>query len=155
MNVDSSKKQVMTMSLDMMKAAGGMMGAMGKDMKTDVKKTGNSKTVNGFKCDEYVLTMTGPISMTSTECITQDVDDKEFEPMKDYFMEFAKMMNMDPKTLPKGIPVQTEVKMNMMGQNVAGSSEVQSISHDALADSLFTIPSDYSVQEMKMPPMPK
>jgi hypothetical protein len=155
MNVDPAKKQVMTMDIDMMKKMSGpMMGMMGKDMKGSVKKTGNSNTINGFKCDEYVITMTGSISMTNTECVTTAEDASEFEPMRTYFQEFAKMMNMDASQLPPGIPVHSNMKMSMFGQNITGRSEVQSISHDPVADSMFAIPPDYKVEEMKMPQMP-
>src|SRR5262249_7658602 len=122
--LDSAKKQGYSMSMDMMKSAGGMMGMMGKDMKTSVQKTGVSKTVNGFKCDEYIVTISGGISMTQKECMSQDVNTKEFEPMKNLFEEWAKMLNVDPSTLPHGLPVESEMKMNMMGQEMTGTTEV-------------------------------
>jgi len=46
----------------------------------------------------------------------------------------------------KGLPIRSETKMNMMGQNIDSKVEVVRISRDAVADSLFTVPAGYKVQ---------
>jgi len=146
-NVNPAEKKTMSMSMDLMKHAGDMMGKMG-EMKTDVKKTGASSEVNGFKCDEYVVTITGPISGSTTECVTQDVDTSEFDKFRDFAMNFAHMMGSDKMPQIKGLPVRTASKISLMGQSMESKSEVQSISTKSIEDSIFTVPPGYAVQEM-------
>ncbi len=146
-NVNPAEKKVMIMSMDLMKHAGDMMGKMG-EMKTDVKKTGAFSEVNGFKCEEYVVTISGPISGTTSECVTQDVDTSEFDKYRDFAMNFAKMMGSNKMPDIKGLPVRTASKMSIMGQNIESKSEVQSISTKPIADSIFVVPSDYTVQDI-------
>ena len=146
-NVNPAEKKVMIMSMDLMKHAGDMMGQMG-EMKADMKKTGATSEVNGFKCEEYVVTISGPISGVTTECVTQDVDTSEFDKYRDFAMNFAKMMGSNKMPEIKGLPVRTISKMSIMGQNMESKTEVQSISTKAIADSMFVVPSDYTVQDV-------
>lgn len=148
-NVTPAEKKVMIMPMDLMTHAGDMFGKMG-DMKTDVRKTGATAEVNGFKCEEYVVTISGPINGTTTECVTHDVDTSEFDKYRDFAMSFAKMMGGKMPEI-KGLPVRTASKMSIMGQNMDSKSEVLSISTKAIADSMFVVPSDYAVQDLAGP----
>ena len=48
-----------------------MQAMMGGMMAVNVEKTGNKRTVAGYKCDEYTITI-GQFSKT-TECVTNDL----------------------------------------------------------------------------------
>jgi len=149
-NVNPAEKKVVIMSMDLMKHAGDAMGKMG-EMKTDVKKTGATAQVNGFKCEEYVVTITGPINGTTTECVTNDVDTTEFDRYRDFAMNFAKMMGSAKAPEIKGLPVRTASKITIMGANMETKSEVQSVSTKQIEDSKFVVPSDYTVQDLAAP----
>jgi hypothetical protein len=144
--VDSSKKQVMVMPREMLNktAEMGMMMMGGGNF--SVNKTGKSDTVNGFKCDEYVITGK---TLNITSCATTDVDMKELEPFK------AFGQNIVGKALSEvpGLSVRSDFKMNIMGQEIAGNSEVISVSKDPIPDSMFVIPADYQQKEMNLPAM--
>ena len=146
--LDHSKKQVMVMTTDMMRQTGEMFSKMGggQSMNMNFQKTNKTQTINGYKCDEYTMTTSGPMSMTATYWITNDIDDKEFKPFKEFGESFMKMMGAT--NAPEGMPIRSETKMTMMGKNITSSAEVQKISHDALSDTLFDLPKDYSVSEM-------
>lgn len=153
--IESSKKEVMVMSLDMAAQASNMLGQMTQNQKSTLEKGAASKEINGYKCDEYHISTTGGmINLDATYWVTKDVDSSEYAPFREYSMGVMKMMNMEDLAKLDGIPIRSQTKMNMMGQNIDVTNEVQSISKDPIADSIFAIPADYKVQEMKMPQMP-
>ena len=153
--VDSEKKQVMVMGLDMMNAAGAMLKQMNQNAQLNVQNTGNTRTVNGFKCTDYVVSMSGGMSLNSKQCVTTDVDYSDFEAFRPYAEGLMKMFVGDEGTtkLPPGISVVTETDMSMMGQNVTSRTELQSIKKEDIPASAFEIPAGYEVKQM--PGMPK
>lgn len=154
--VETAKKEAMSMSLDMATKAGDMFSQMSKDAKTTLTKGTGSQVINGFKCDEYHMSTTGGmINMEATYWVANDVDAKEYAPFRKYSEGVLKMMKMEELSKLEGMPIKTVTTMNMMGQKIDATSEVQSIKHDPIPDSIFTIPADYKIQEMKMPEMPK
>lgn len=97
------------------KMMGGRMGS--KDARIDVEKTGESKTISGYKCTKFVLKK-GDEEM-ATVWATRDVPD--FAVMKKDMEEFGKRMAaMMPKGMEgavekslstlEGFPIQTERK---------------------------------------------
>jgi hypothetical protein len=153
-NVDSEKKQAMVMSLDMVNAAGTMFKQMNKDAKLSVQNTGNTRTVNGFKCTDYIVSLTGGMGMTSKQCITKDIDSTDFEAFRPYAEGIVKMLVGDNTAkLPQGMAVVTETQMTMMGQKIDSKTELQSVKKEEIAPSVFEIPAGYEVKEV--PGMPK
>jgi len=144
--IDPAKKQANVLSSDVVHKAGQMAGEMMKNAKSSAQKTGKSETINGYKCEEYLVTVSGPMSITSHQWVTQDVELTEFEAFEEYTQSFSKILG---GSLPdiKGLPIRSETKMNMMGQNIDAKVEVVRISKDAVADSLFVVPAGYKVQE--------
>jgi hypothetical protein len=148
--VETDKKQVLVMPADMMQDAGKMMGA---GAKSTVEKTGKTKTINGYKCEEYMVKTTSPMmSVTGDMWVTQDIDTSEFEKFKDFAgQDMTRMFGGEELAKIKGFAIQTNSKITMMGQNTEGSTEVVSISHDPVPASLFELPKDYEVKEMPHP----
>lgn len=154
--VQPPKKEVMSMSLDMASKAGDMFSQMGQNAKSTLTKGTETKVINGYKCDQYHLTTTGGmLNLDATYWISNDVDSKEYTPFRKYSESVLKMLKMDDLTKLQGMPIRSETTMNMMGQKIEVTSEIQSISHDAVPDSAFVIPADYKIEEFKMPEMPK
>jgi Domain of unknown function (DUF4412) len=148
--VNPDKKEAMVMGLDMMNAAGNMFKQMNKDAQLNVQNTGNTRTVNGFKCTDYVISTTGAMAMTSKQCVTKDIDYKDFEAFRPYAEGFVKMILGDTgKTkLPEGIAVTTETTINMMGQKIDSKTELQSVKKEAIPASDFEVPAGYAKKEM-------
>ena len=81
--------------------------------------------------------------------MTTDVDAKEFNHLLPYTQEMTKMFGMDKVQMEsKGMPIRTESKINLMGQVMDSTTEVQSISRESIPDTLFVVPSDYKMTEM-------
>jgi hypothetical protein len=154
--VDPDKKQVMVMTTAMLKQTMSMMGQItGQKTKPEVKKTGATHTYNGYKCEDVVVTMTGLMAFTSTSCVSSSIDISEFEAFKEFGQDFSRAFGVDATGGIPGFPVHSETKINMMGQNIDSTTDLVSITHDSLSDSLFAIPPDYKQQEMKMPAAPE
>jgi hypothetical protein len=154
--VQPAKKEVMSMSLDMASKAGDMFGQMSQNAKSSLTKGTETTVINGYKCEQYHLTTTGGmLNLEATYWVTSDVDSKEYAPFRKYSESVLKMLKMDDLSKLQGMPIRSETTMDMMGQKIDVTSEIQSITHDAIPDSSFVIPPDYKIQEMKMPEMPK
>lgn len=152
--VDDSRKEIMMMTKDQLNQMGGMMKQMGAmKMQADIKKLDSSHTVNGFKCDDYQVNMTGMFGLKSVQCLSTDVDTKEFEPFKPFTDQWGKMFEgFDPSKLP-GIPIRSQGKIIVMGQEAINNSEIVSISRDSVPESVFSVPSGY--RSVEMPSMPQ
>jgi Domain of unknown function (DUF4412) len=145
--VDKSKKQVTVMTREMLNKTVQMGMAMMGGTDFSVNKTGKTETVNGFKCEEYTVTSK---ALNMTSCVTQDIDAKELDAFRAFSQDIiGKAMSNLP-----GVPVKSQSKISLMGQEISGSSEVESISKDSVPDSMFVIPADYKMNEMSVPQMP-
>jgi len=143
--INSSQKTVMVMTSDEMKKFAGMMGNGG--MTPTAQKLGTAKTVNGYSCEEYKLTISGMISSETIACVSGDVDTSDMEKFRAFSEELAKNFGGLPADV-KGFPVISNTKMRVMGKEMTSSTELISISKDSISDDIFVIPSDYRVQEM-------
>ena len=154
--IDPEKKEAMVMSTDMLNAAGAMFKGANPNAEVNIQNTGNARTVNGYKCTDYVISVTGPMGLTSKQCVTQDVDYKDFEAFRPYAEGMIKAFMGDKgmDKLPKGMAVATETTVSIMGQKHTSRTELQSITKDKIPVSVFEIPADYKVKEMPMG-MPK
>lgn len=148
--VNTEKKEVAEGPSDFIRNSGAMMNQMGK---TDTKLTeGTTKVIAGYKCKEFHLTSNSQMmNLDSTIWMTQDVDTKELDPYKEVMQEsFKSILGADLAKL-QGLTVASQSKMTMMGKTVNTSTELQSLSRKTIPDSVFAIPADYKVNEMKMP----
>ena len=150
--IDAANKHIMVMSTDLSKETADMISKVGADTKIDVRNTGKTETIDGYKCKEYVMTMSGPMSMVTTFWMTQDIDAKEFERFKTFGMQMPKMRGSESMADMKGIPIKSTSKTTLMGKVIDSSTEMQSVSSDSVSASLFDLPKDYKV--IDIPTMP-
>jgi len=150
--IDAAKKNIMVMSTDLSKETADMISRIGEDTKIDVRNTGKTETIDGYKCMEYVMTMSGPMSMVTTFWMTQDINAKEFERFKTFGMQIPKMKGSESMADMKGIAIKSTSKTTLMGHVIDSSTEIQSVSNDTVSASLFDLPKDYKVIEI--PTMP-
>jgi hypothetical protein len=148
--INPAQKTVMTATVDQMKQYAGMLGQAGQGG-ASAQKTGNSKEVNGYPCEEYKITTSGMVSSETIACVSDKIESAEFEKFRKFSEDLTKFGAL-PADI-KGYPVVSDTKMSIMGQNVTSHSEIVSVSYDAVPDSVFAIPSDYKTTEM--PQMPK
>lgn len=153
--VDVASKQVMVKSTELPKETTDAVSAMAADMKFDLHKTGKTDTIQGYKCEEYLMTMSGPMEMTSSMWVTEGIDSKEFDRFKSFGMQMPKVKGSESIAAMKGIPVRSTSKTTVMGNVIESSTEMQSISHEAVSASLFELPKDYKVMDMPVVHAPK
>jgi len=153
--IDAARKQVLVMSTDLSKQTADMISKIGEDTKIDVRATGKMERINGYKCKEYVMTMSGPMSMVTTFWLTQDIDATEFERFQTFGMQMPKMKGSESMAEMKGIPIKSISKTTLMGHVIDGSTEMQSLSHDTVSASLFEVPKDYKLMQMPNIPIGK
>jgi hypothetical protein len=155
--VDSSKKEVMVISAEQMKQASNMISQLmgGKNAPAPtVQKLGTSKTYNGMNCDEYKISISGPMQTNGTYCVSPDINfDQEFAPLTSFSRELAQMFGGDAMKKLPGFPVHTDSTISMMGQNMKSTTELVSYSRDTVPETLFIVPSDYKVKQA--PSMPQ
>jgi hypothetical protein len=111
--INSSQKTVMVMTSDEMKKFAGMMGS--NAMTPTAKKLGTTKTVNGYSCEEYELTMSGMISSETIACVSPDIDTSDMDKFRGFSEELAKSFGGLPADV-KGFPVISDTKMKLMGK---------------------------------------
>jgi Domain of unknown function (DUF4412) len=141
-----------------------MMGKMSEGMagSIDVKKTGETRTVAGFRCDEWVITMN--TFTTMKECVTSDLQypARAFEAYKDYSESMKRMMSgfgavaksgaelAEKMKAMKGYPVATSMKMDVMGQKTSSETEVTEVRKGSIPASAWEIPAGYTKIENPM-----
>ena len=150
--VDPDKNQATSMSLDMLGAAGAMFKNANKGAEVKVQNLGTTHTINGFKCSDYQIAISGAMAMNSKQCVTTDVDYKDFEAFRPYAEGMLKSLMGDEAMakLPKGIAASSETTISMMGQNHTAKTELQKITKEELPASLFEIPADFKTVEAPM-----
>jgi len=147
--VDPDKKEAMSMSVDMLSAAGAMFKSANQGAEVNVQNTGNTRTVNGFKCTDYLITIKGAMGMTSKQCVTKDIDYKDFEAFRPYAEGMIRTFIGDKgvEKLPQGMAAAAETTISLMGQNHTSKTELQSVKKEELPASLFEVPADFKVTE--------
>jgi uncharacterized protein DUF4412 len=150
--VDPDKKQAMVMSVDMLSTAGQMFKQANKGADIKVENLGTTQTINGFKCADYQISISGAMGMTSKQCVTTDVDYKDFEAFRPYAEGMLKSLMGDEamSKLPKGIAASSETTISMMGQNHTAKTELKKVTKEEIPASLFEIPADYKTMEAPM-----
>lgn len=130
----------------------GMAGEMAKSY--EVKKTGETRKVGAWTCEEWVITMGEMFTMK--ECVTSEV---KYNPRaSEAFRAFGERMRGSSPFAPvvkdgeslsdkmktiKGFPVATSTTTNVMGNKSTTESEVIEINHSAIPASTWEPPADY------------
>lgn len=141
-----------------------MMGKMSEGMagSIDVKKTGETRNVAGFRCDEWVITMN--TFTTIKECVTSELQysARAFDAYREYSESMKKMMSgfgamaksggelAEKMKAMKGYPVATSMKMDVMGQKTTSETEVIEVRKGSIPASAWEIPAGYTKIENPM-----
>jgi hypothetical protein len=141
-----------------------MMASMSAGMSTsfDVKKTGATRKIAGYGCEEWAITM-GTIS-TIKECVTSDLQYpvhawdvyKDFaESMKSVMSGFGPMAKSGAELAEKlkkmkGFPVATSTAIDVMGHKTTIESEVIEVRRGSIPASAWEIPAGYTKIENPM-----
>jgi Domain of unknown function (DUF4412) len=141
-----------------------MMASMSTGMATsfDVKKTGATRKIAGFRCEEWTITM-GTMS-TMRECVTTELQYpahafeayKEFsESMKNMTSAFGPMAKAGADLAEKlksmkGYPVATTAAIDIMGNKTTTESEVTEVRKGSIPAPAWEIPAGYTKVENPM-----
>jgi Domain of unknown function (DUF4412) len=145
-----------------MKKAMEMMGSMAGGMAMDVKKTGTTRKIAGYGCQEWAITM-GAMS-TIKECVSTELQYpahafdayKEFsEGMKNMMGAFGPMAKAGAEFAEKmknvkGFPVATSSVVDVMGNKTTIESEVIEVRKGSISASAWEIPAGYTKIENPM-----
>jgi Domain of unknown function (DUF4412) len=143
-----------------MEAMSSMSGSMATSF--DVKKTGASRKIAGFSCEEWTITM-GTLS-TIKECVTTELQYpahafdtyKELsEGMKNMMSAFGPMAKAGADLAEKlknmkGYPVDTVTAIDVMGNKTMIESEVIEVRRGSIPASAWEIPAGYTKIENPM-----
>lgn len=142
MLVDTKKNSVVALSPERKMFIDVPNRRKANESKTEVKATGNKKEINGFECEEWIVS-----SAEDGRKVSYWVANDDF----DFFIPMLKTLNRKDKMalyyleLPNaegGFPMAgTEVKSNGMELTTL---EVEEVKDSALAADMFSIPSDYT-----------
>jgi hypothetical protein len=143
-----------------MNAMSGMSDSMASSF--DVKRTGASRNVAGFHCEEWTVTM-GPMS-TLSECVTTDLQypAHAFEAYKEFSENMRSTMgSFGPSAkasgdlaqklkLMKGYPVASAMTIDIMGTKSKTEGEVVEIRRGSILPSVWEVPAGYTKIENPM-----
>jgi hypothetical protein len=144
--IQPAKKMVKVLGNDVSQAMNNMAMQLGQNV--SIQKTANTKMINGFKCQEFIFTMAGPLPMTGSIWASEDVNKESFGGHWNSVAQDALKKLGSNLSEIKGFPIRTEIKAEMNGTTFTTINEVQSITFDTLPSFLFIIPPDYQVDGM-------
>ena len=162
--MQQAQEQMKNLPPEMQKRMEAMMGGA---MKTEVVKTGKSRTIAGYRCDEYSVTM-GSMS-TSLQCLTTELKfpASSYDTFRSYtdslksmmaaFGPMAKgmgQMQQEMKKL-KGFALASTSTTTVMGRSSTSTSEVTSIKSGPIPASAWEIPAGYKQVDSPMKSMAK
>ena len=144
----------------MMAAMQGMSSSMAES--AEVKKTGVSRQVGKYSCEEWAITMGGMMSIT--ECVTNDFKfpAQSWAALADFNASMRKSMGgfgasaksgedlAEKMKSIKGFPVATKTTVDAGVMKTVISSEVTQVSHDSLPASTWEVPQGYKLVESPM-----
>ena len=152
--LDHKQKQAMVMPLELMQSMLGLSApgtAAGQD-KPAIQKTGKVQAINGYTCEEYAGSAGGG---TTIRCwIANAAQASEMEPFRVYAQEALKATSFGGLAAVQGLIVRSESTVLTNGKPVTSRTELQSLSQAPLADAVFSLPADYTVQGMPSLPAP-
>ena len=157
-------KMAERMSDPKMKQAMAMIQGLGSSMasSTEVKKTGVTRKVAGYSCEEWLISMGGMMSMT--ECVTNDLKYpvQSWAAMADFNESMRKMMSgfgpsakagadyAEKMKSIKGFPVATSSTVDAGVMKMTTSSEVSEVRHDAIPAATWQVPKGFTQVENPM-----
>lgn len=147
-----------------MKQAMAMMQGLGSSMasSTEVKKTGVSRKVAGYACEEWLISMGSMMSMT--ECVTNDLKYpvQSWAAMADFNESMRKTMSgfgpsaqagadyAEKMKSIKGFPVATSSTVNAGVMKMTIISEVTEVRLDPIPASTWQVPQGFTQVENPM-----
>jgi hypothetical protein len=142
-----------------MAAMQGMSSSMAAS--TEVKKTGVSRRVAGYACEEWLINMGG--MMTMTECVTSDFKYpvQTFTALADFNQSMRKSMSMPGNAKSgddfaekmksiKGFPVASSTTVDAGAMKTTTTSEVVSVSHASIPASTWEVSPGFTKVESPM-----
>ena len=147
-----------------MKQAMAMMQGLGSSVasSTEVKKTGVTRKVAGYACEEWLINMGG--MMTMTECVTNDLKypAQSWAAMADFNESMRKTMSgfgpsakagadyAEKMKSIKGFPVATSSTVDAGVMKMTTTSEVTDVRHDPIPASTWQVPAGFTQVENPM-----
>ena len=133
-----------------------MEGMMGSAMAFHVEKTGATRKIAGYNCQEWLITM-GQMTRTE-ECLTTEVQypAQAWEAYRDYAQKMQSAMSaMRPMAQGmsnaqeelkkmKGLPLAHKTTVDIMGRKSVTSSEVTEIKRGPIPATAWEIPAGYT-----------
>jgi hypothetical protein len=145
--LDPSTKTYIKINLAEMEKS---MGPMAKKMAEDAKVTATdeTKTIKGFKCKKYIMTVMG---VENVQWLSKDVTGyDEYEKISSKIMKDSpqfERMGLSGNLVGKGFPVKMET--GMMGMTT--TTTLQKIEKTNLSKYLFTVPEGYVQKPLNIP----
>jgi len=146
-----------------MKQAMAMMQGMSSSVasSTEVKKTGVTRKVAGYACEEWLITMGGMLSMT--ECVTNDFKYpvQSWAALADFQESMRKSMSFGPSAKSgadyaekmksiKGFPVASTTTVDAGVMKTTTATEVTDVSRTAIPASTWDVPAGFTKVENPM-----
>jgi len=143
-----------------MSAMQGMSSSMASS--TEVKKTGVTRRVAGYACEEWLISMGA--MMTMTECVTSDLKYpvQTWAALADFNQSMRKSMGgmagsaksgedfAEKMKSIKGFPVATSTTVDAGMMKTTTASEVASVSHASIPASTWDVPAGFTKVENPM-----
>lgn len=149
---DPKMKQAMAMMQ-------GMTSSMASD--TEVKKTGVTRKVAGYACEEWLINMGGMVSMT--ECVTNDLHYpvQSWAALADFQESMRKSMSFGPSAKAgadyaekmksiKGFPVASTSTVDAGITKITTATEVTDVSRTPIPASTWDVPTGFAKVENPM-----
>jgi Domain of unknown function (DUF4412) len=146
-----------------MKQAMAMMQSMSSSMAadTEVKKTGVTRKVAGYACEEWLISMGGMMNMT--ECVTSDLKYpvQSWAALADFQESMRKSMSFGPSAKAgadyaekmksiKGFPVASTSTVDAGITKITTATEVTDVSRTPIPDSTWDVPAGFTKVENPM-----
>ena len=142
-----------------------MQAMMGGMTEVHVEKTGTTRTIAGYKCENYTITI-GTLSK-SEDCMTEDLKfpTGTLAKYRDYEARMRSLMAamgpmskglgnmMEEMKKIKGFPLSRNASTSIMGRTSTSTMEVTSVKEGAIPASAWAIPAGYTKTESPMQKM--
>jgi len=157
--VKQAQEQMKNLPPEQRKRMEEMMGGM---FAVHVTKEGTGRTIAGYHCDNYTMTI-GQFS-TTEQCLTTELKFPEatwrqFKNTLDSMQSMMRAMGPMAKGMEsmteemqkmKGIPLASTTTTSIMGRKSVSTTEVTSISHGPIPASAWDVPAGYAKVESPM-----
>lgn len=144
--LDPSTRTYIKIRMSEMEESMGPMAKMSED--ATVTATGETKTINGFKCEKYIMTVMG---VENEQWLSKDVTGYgEYEKISKKIMRDSpqfKKMGLSGDLSGKGFPVKTV--SSVMGMTT--TTTLQKIEKTSLDKDLFKVPEGYVQKPLNLP----